>query len=160
MSTNRDKESDKEIAYKKVDFIAKAEAFALTPEAAIERIVKEEVFVDNPELTKELEESVKDQVKLAADLGEAVSQLQEANDLIEFKNDQINTLAKQLEISTAQLEEYELVVKTNAQLTKNAVAAEKAIAQYKASKKDTAEIIKGLEAKNLKLKEAVKQLSE
>lgn len=153
MSLNRDKESNKEIANKRADFIAKAKDFnvALTPEKMIEKIVEKEkiveVMIDDPELREEI--------------NKVTVNLQEANDLLEFKDDQIKTLAERLEKATKQFaedaEDYAAGFKT---FEREKDAADKALAEYKESKAESAKIIKGLESKNLKLKEAVKQLSE
>lgn len=155
MSKNRDKESDKEIAYAQEDRIAKAKEWGiLTPEAMIERVV------DNPELKKEWEESIKDNVNLAADLGKAVLNLQEANDLLEFKDDQINTLGKQLEKATEQLVESEEVYNENLSLVDEVKQLQSLITQAAEKNESDTVIIKGLESKNLKLKQALKELTE
>lgn len=162
MSKNRDKESDKEIANAQKDRIAKGKEFGLGPEDMVQEVIEKivEVSVDNPELTN--------------DLKKAVLNLQEANDLLEFKDDQIKafeaavaqcavqikTYKEQLEVATAQLVDSEEVYTENISLVAKNEVAEKALAAWKTQQADSTKIIKGLEAKNLKLKEAVKQLSE
>lgn len=138
MSKNRDKESDKEIALAKKDRVAKNKEFGLGPEDMVQEVIEKivEVSVDNPELTK--------------DLKKAVLNLQEANDLLEFKDDQIKTLGLQLEKNIEELKKQDFEIKELHALIDKAVE----------KNESNTIIIKGLEAKNLKLKEAVKQLSE
>ena len=145
MSLDRDKESDKEIAYKKADFIAKAVPYGLVPEDMVKEVIEKivEVTVDDPELREEI--------------NKVTVNLQEANDLLEFKDDQIKTFAEQLEIATAQVAANVEAMKL---IETQMAVYEKAIAEYKESKKDSAKIIKELEAKNLKLKAALKELTE
>ena len=157
MSLNRDKESDKEIANKEKDFIAKAKEFsiALTPEQMIEKVIDV-----NPDLEKAFSNAVSDNEKIAESLVKANLDLAEANDLLEFKDDQIKTFAEQLEKATEQLVESEEVYNENISLVAEVKQLQSLITQAAEKNESDTVIIKGLTAKNLKLKNIVKQFTE